>query len=565
MIDSVENYGENPSASDGESLADLAASARPTGAQAWQRAVRSLWNIASSPWLVLVLSVLLVLLLALTWVVPQVPGQLSSEAGAAERWLTSAAAAWGGLGSLFRGLGLFQIMHSPLLQLLLALLMFVIVVQLARLLWTAYLLRKAPQVLDITNGINGEPLPIATAGTLLRWRLSHPAPPLALAGELQRLLDARLRHVDRRTVRVAVAPLPTDDEPLIEGAEPGERITLEERMLAMRGLNAAMLRPLLALGMLIALALIWINAIFGWEFTAQQLAPGERTADAVHDLRFEYHLEQPSPSVLQPSLVATVGNDTASIPVTQEMQEQVGDAVVRAQPGAPGLLVQTVDNSLLLARPGQAVPVSTVGLGFPSAGSEETLLLPQQAVGLRIVRMELGQPGAAEDGFLVEVFQGGNERAVSRYTVDGSEIVSIPTFTGEVLLAMTPLPNLSIQVSHGPGYWLLWPALALLALGALGFAQQAGFVLAQIGPWPPERAVITLQSDLPGEMASLHRWYSEQQGGTWFTGERTGIDRPGERHNERHSERYSERYNERNRDAASVRGQKSIDSTHIEG
>ena len=89
--------------------------------------------------------------------------------------------------------------------------MFALLVQLARLLWTAYVLRKAPEVLDITSGINGEPLPIATAGTLLRWRLSHPAPPLALAGELQRLLDARLRHVDRRTVRVAAALLSPAD------------------------------------------------------------------------------------------------------------------------------------------------------------------------------------------------------------------------------------------------------------------------------------------------------------------------------------------------------------------
>ena len=323
-------------------------------------------------------------------------------------------------------------------------------------------------------------------------------------------------------------------------------------MLALRGLNAAMLRPLLVLGMLTALSLIWINAIFGWEFTAQQLAPGERTADAVHDLRFEYHLERPSPDVLQPSLIATVGNDTASMPVTQEMQEQVGNAVVRAQPGAPGLLVQTVDDALLLARPGQAVPVSSIGFGFPSVGSEETLLLPQQAIGLRIVRMEQGKPGAAEDGFLVEVFQGGNERAISRITVDHSQIVSIPTFTGEVLLAMTPLPNLSIQVRHGPGYWLLWPALALLALGAIGFAQQSGFVLAQIGPWPPERAVITLQSDLPGEMASLRRWYSEQQSGMRPAGER-------------HSERIGERHNERSHEPASLRGQKSIDSTDTEG
>jgi hypothetical protein len=417
-------------------------------------------------------------------------------------------------------------------------------VQLARLVWTAYVLRKAPEVLDITSGTNGEPLPITTAGKLLRWRLSHPAPPLALAGELQRLLDARLRHVDRRTVRVAAASLSPADEPPLDILEPADGPTLEERMLALRGLNASMLRPLLVLGMLTALSLIWINAVFGWEFTAQQLAPGERTADAVHDLRFEYHLERPSPDFLQPSLIATVGNDTASMPVAQEMQEQVGNAVVRAQPGAPGLLVQTVDDALLLARPGQAVPVSAIGFGFPSVGSEETLLLPQQAIGLRIVRMEQGKPGAAEDGFLVEVFQGGNERAISRITVDHSQIVSIPTFTGEVLLAMTPLPNLSIQVRHGPGYWLLWPALALLALGAIGFAQQSGFVLAQIGPWPPERAVITLQSDLPGEMASLRRWYSEQQGGVRLAGER---------------------HNDRSREPASLRGQKSIDSTDTEG
>jgi hypothetical protein len=511
MMDSAENYGQNAVANDREPLGGQGTPLRPTGAQTWHNAVRSLWLFVSSPWLVLVLSILLVLLLALTWVLPQLPGQLSSEAGAAERWLTSAAGARGGLGSLLRSLGLFQIMHSPLLQTLLALLLFVLLVQLVRLLWAAYVLRKAPRVLDTTRGVNGEPLLIATTGTLLRWRLSHPAQPLPLAGELQRLLEARLRHVDRRTARVAAAPMPPPHEHASEGTEPLAGIALEERLLAVQGLNAAWLRPLLVLGMLAALALVWINAVFGWEFTVPQLAPGERSADAVHDLRFEYHLEQPTPSVLQPALITTVGSETVSIPVTQEMHEEVGGAVVRAQPGAPGLLVQTVDGALLLARPGQAVPEAAIGLGFPSIGSEETLLLPQQAVGLRIVRMEQGRPGPAEDGFLVEVFQGGSEQAVSRITVDRSEIVAVPSFMGEVLLAMTPLPNLSVQVRHGPGYWLIWPALALLALGALGFSRQPGFVLAQVGPWPPERSVVTIQSDLPGEMASLRRWYSEQQ------------------------------------------------------
>jgi hypothetical protein len=490
---------------------------------------------------------LLVLLLALTWVLPQMPGQLASEAGAADRWLAATTAAYGALGAFFRSLGLFQIMHSPLLQLLLALLMFALLVQLARLARGAYALRKIPAVLDLAGGVNGEPLPVLSSGELLRWRLAHPSAPLTVTGELHRLLDARLRHIDRRTVRVSPAVL-THSAPDKTGTKPdaghesrhehrldvrhearpepkpelraearsdlrdggdGATSTLEERLLALRGLNASLLRPLLPLGMLCALALIWINAAFGWEFTAFQLAPGERTADPIHDVRFEYHLVQPEPDLLQPSLIATIGDSAVGIPVTQEMTEQVGNAVVRAEPGAPGLLVQTIDNALLLARFGQAAPVAAIGLAFPNLGSEETLLLPQHAVGLRIVRLEGGAPGPAGDGFLVEVFQGGNERPVARITVDHSEVVSIPTFTGDVPLAMTPLPALNIQVQHAPGFWLLWPALALLALGALGFARRPGFILAQIGPWPPERAVVTLQSDLPGEMASLRRWYDE--------------------------------------------------------
>ncbi len=452
----------------------------------------------------LVLSVLLALLLALNWLLPQLPGQLDSEAGAADRWLATAAAATGALGGVLRSLGLFQIMQSTLLQLLLGALIFVLLLQLARLAAAAYTLRQAPHVLDHPGGVNGEPIPIAAADALLRWRSAHPAPPLTVAAEMQRLLDARLRRVERRTVRVApsMAAEPAAEN---EGSDP---LTLEERMLAVRGRTAALLRPLLALGMLAALLLIWINATYGWEYTADHLAPGERMADAIHDLRFEYRVEESAPGVLQPLLVASVGEETAILPVQQEMQQQVGAAVVRAEPGAPGLIVQTVDGQLLLARPGQVTPVSSIGLGFPSAGSEETILLPQQAAGLRIVRVEQGDAGPVGDGFLVEVFQSGSEQAVLRQQITSSEIVAIPTPFGGIVLAMTPLPNLSIQVRHSPGLWLLWVALALSGLGLLGFWQQPGFVLAQIGPWPPERAVVTLQSDLPGEMESLKRWYS---------------------------------------------------------
>ena len=70
-------------------------------------------------------------------------------------------------------------------------------------------------------------------------------------------------------------------------------------------------------------------------------------------------------------------------------------------------------------------------------------------------------------------------------------------------------------------------------------------MLAQIGPWPPERAVITLQSDLAGEMASLRRWYSEQQ---------VSVRLPSERAS-----------SERQHETEPLRGQASIDSTDTEG
>jgi len=499
---------------------------QPAQQPAWPVVLRGIWQVLTSPWLALVLSVVLVLLAAVAFVLPQMPGQLNNEASAAERWLTDTSDALGSLGLLPRALGLFNVLHSPLLLVVVALLAFVLLVRLARLISAAYRLRRVAEVLDQTGTTNGEPLPVAAADALLRWRRAVAAPALTLTNELQRLLEARLGHVDRRTVRVAVAPAaqavqpgPTS-EPGTPAASPKEGsrrdssqddISLEERLLALRGLPAVYLRPLLVAGMLCAVVLIWLNIVFGWEFTPTLLVPGERTTDAVHNVRLEYRLDQPAPATIAPVLQATVGGESIALPVQSEMQSRLGGVDVKAQPGAPALVVRTVDGSPLLARPGQANPVAAIGLGFPSAGSEETLLMPTEAIGLRIVRIEQGMPGPVGDSFLVEVFQGGSEEAIMRVTIGGSEIVTIPTKQGALALALVPLPSLAIQVRQTPGTWLLWLSIALGAVGALGFWQQTGFVLAQVGAWPEDRTVITVQTDLPGEMASLRRWYAGQQ------------------------------------------------------
>lgn len=471
---------------------------------------RSLWQGILSPWLLLGLAVLLVLLTLAAFLLPQLPGQLHNEAGATDRWLGVTAAGYGAVGVLLRNLGLFDIVHSLLYQTVLAVTTFVLLLQVAQLVIVAYHLRRVPGALNLAGTANGEPLPVAAATLLLRWRRAYADAPLAVTKELERLLEARLRHVERRTVRVApaAAARPVDGETLAEAGSEG--VTLEERLLALRGLRAVLLQPLLPLGMLAALALIWLNSAFGWEFTPPTLAPGESASDAVHNVRFEYVMSEPRPNLIGPVLRATVGEALAVLPLAEEMRASLAGVELRAQPGHPALLVRTPDGAPLLARPGQVTPVASIGLSFPSPGSEETLLLPQQAAGLRVVRLETGAAGPAEDEFLVEVYQSESETPVERYTVAASTILTIPVGEGELALAVVPMPGLAIQVRQAPGLWLLWPALALLVAGALGFWRRPGFVLAQIGPWPVERTIITVQSDLRGEMATLRRWYEEQ-------------------------------------------------------
>lgn len=481
----------------------------------WEDVVATLWSWINSPWPLAILSLLLVVLMALGLALPQLPGQLRSEPSASERWYATVAAPMGGLGTLLRNLSLLNILQSPALLTILALLCFVLIVQTARLILAAQRLRHLSTVASLTGTVNGEPLPVATAGPLLRWRRSYTAAPVTLTNELQRLLDARLRNVDRRTVRVAPAPAQQPHEAEDTG-EPAPAVTLlEERLLATHAIQGALLRPLLVLGMLCALAFIWLNVGIGWEFTVPALVPGERAADPVHNVRLEYRLSQSAPGTLSPGLQTVIGTQSSLLPLGDAMQTQMGGVDVRAQPGIPSLVVRTLDDTPLLARPGQANPVASIGLGFPSAGSEETLVLPSHGIGLRIVRLEQGTPGTNEDGFLVEIYEASSENAVARATINGSQNVTLPavdTNTGQpVVLAFVPLPGIYAQVREMPGVWLIWIAAGLLVLGAVGFWLRPGFVLAQVGPWPEERAVITVQSDLPEEMASVRRWYAEQQ------------------------------------------------------
>ncbi len=276
------------------------------------------------------------------------------------------------------------------------------------------------------------------------------------------------------------------------------------------GSNAALLRPLLVLGMLAATFLVWTNATFGWSYTADHLAPGERMVDAIHDLNFEYRIDQRARRACSPSWSpASATANGASCRCSRRCRTMSATPSMRAA-RAPGLIVQTVNGELLLARPGQVTPVSAIGLGFPSAGSEETLLLPQQAAGLRMVRTESrGTPGPRRMASWSRSSRAAASRPCCARKITAAEIVSIPTPPEKCRWPSRRCPTSRSRCSAARcngccGWrwrWRLWAAWAFGSSRALSWRRSAPG--RRNGPSSPCKAICRRDG------VDQTRWYSE--------------------------------------------------------
>jgi hypothetical protein len=203
--------------------------------------------------------------------------------------------------------------------------------------------------------------------------------------------------------------------------------------------------------MLLALGLIWWYSVVGYQFAPASLLPGEYASDTVLGVAFEYVLTYPAPGVIGPVLRVNKGERQQLLPLTPT-ELTLDGVVVTAQPGAPALLVRTLDGAPSLAQPGQTNVVAALGLGFPNPGSEQALVIPQVGVGLRIIRQDNGTVSAADDAFVVEVFQGDSEEAVQRFTINGSQVERIATPVGELPLSFIPMPMFQVQAYTAPGH-----------------------------------------------------------------------------------------------------------------
>jgi len=468
------------------------------------------WETLRRPLPLVLVGVFLFVLVVVGLALPQLPGQYADDPAGATRWLLITRNEYGGLGTLLNGLGLFDTIHSPLIRLGLALVGLLLFVHLGEQLGDLLRSRRLPVLLGAAKESTGEPLPIPGSGEVFRSRSSLDAPFARMSGLVNARLgdrfDANPSVLVRRsqvTGRADADGADADGADADRADTPGES---EMRWLVQGHTWAYYLRPLLLIGILIALAVLWGGINFGWEVAPAPLAPGNEFRFPQRDLRLGYAVlgEQGSQTA---ALQVELGDVTQLLAVGRThrvalITARLNNASIRMQSDVPGIFLESdrPETFLLL---GQSGTTDQMGFVFPAAGSEESLLIPDADVGLRLVRL------AEEGEFLVEIVEG-EGGGVERLSIRGDESLVIPLVRGsgaggDATIRLRFLPGLTVQVRYLPGDWLLWGALFLILAGTVGYLRRPFFTLVQLGPWAGERSVLVVQSSSPEPLAALEQ------------------------------------------------------------
>lgn len=458
------------------------------------------WQILHHPLLLIGVAGLILILLLVTKVLPQLPGQLIDAPAERMRWLLSAQEAYGSSGPLLAGLGLFDFVHSFVLRFLLALLTLQLLVHLGSLVGTWQRHRRLDDLLRHRARFSGDPLPIPGFGQIYRRRL-----PLAMEPEqsVHWLRQQIARILPARDIKTATTPLSLAEKEQADGAQSDPiSSALEARLLVVDSLPFLYLRLLSVVGLILALAVVWLNIIYGWEVRPPALIPGNQFRLPQRDLLLSYDMAPPEDSGtdLQPALTMHLNEVENSLPVDAGLatrrQIRLGTVGIWVQAATPTLIIeswQVEDKIAALALPGHTQLVGRLAFAFPTVRSEESVLIPEAQVGLRIVRLP------EENRFSIEIIDGvsGQEIERTEITADGAVSVAIPTNTDEYPLALrfNSLPSLDIHVRYLPGETLFWLALLPALAGLLGFFRRPRLLLCQLAPWPVDRTVLVVQSD----------------------------------------------------------------------
>lgn len=445
-----------------------------------QQGIYRLWQRLIGPWLLAAGGLLGLGITLAVALLPQLPGQLIDEPATAARWMQEASIDYGVWGNLWLALGLFNALHSPLLYLALALIVPALAAQaaaaLARLRQLTTLRRGLAHLPPVTPG-ETVPLPVDQA---LRRRFVVDAPVRQVVAQLHAAADLRAPALQSEFV-------PPADHPPLDARDEDADQEEEARLSAVQLPTQAWLRPLLPLGMLIAVTALWAALVWGWQVAAPPLAPGATYRVIGQQLALTY-----TPS-LTPTLASALRvnfrGEKLSLAVDRAQVVGIGGATLSLAPVYPALWVATADGAAQLSLPGRADPQPAVGIVFAGNTTEESVLLPEQGAGLRVVRRSAPTPG-----FVLELYRSDEVQPVYRAELPATGRVVIPLARTNLELVVTTLPGLLVNVHYLPNLWLTWVGLALAVAGAAAYLGQAGWLVVQAAPWPRGRTVVIVQS-----------------------------------------------------------------------
>lgn len=459
----------------------------------FQAATTWLWHWLRSPWLATFAGIIGLMLILAVWQLPQLPGQLVDEHAAAATWLLNTSSAYGIWGNAFLALGLFDVLRSPMLYLLLALLVPTLAAQLADQLGALqqYYNVQGYQLATPANA-PGEPINLSSVRPLFRWRGMIQAPPAQVASTIGSTIPLGFTVSNR-----ADAPILLSENQIENGDAVDAPLPTESRLLATRHPYLQHLRPLLMVGLLVAVVGAWIALAFGWQVTAPPLAPGATYRSTNRGLLLQYSVALANPPTA--SLHAVLQGVEVSLPTLEASQQRIGSATLQVRPDYLGVWIATADGSERLTLPGEAKMRSSIGFVFATPGREESVLIPDQGAGMRIVQR------AGSDNFVLELYRSDAIQPIYRADLTQSGQLTIPFAPGDTELIITSLPGIQVNVNRLPGLWLVPLGFLLALVGAAAFMRTSGFLLVQVAPWQSDTAVVVLQSDHPTVIDDLRR------------------------------------------------------------
>jgi hypothetical protein len=388
------------------------------------------------------------LALLLVELLPQAPS--SSVQQNPERWLAETASRYGSLGRLMQGAGLFDMQHSPWLLALLALLAFVLLLRLGLAVGDAWQrLRRVD--------------PAATARAAQRWPLHAE---VSLVGAVE-TLAAELTH-DLHSEGWRVASV-ADGDTVHASAE--------------RSIWGVLATPLFYLGLLAALAGLWLGQQTGWREVDVTLAPGQPVRLSQDDTLVLTAQLEPAASAVERILIQRDGQPAeervfawlgaaraAGVSVRRTGEGQVLSVSGRDAAGNAALL-QPVDRS--------GPPQRSLMLVFDQPRAEQLFLAPDSEMVFSVVAFPaLPERGFDGPTFLVQAFLAGQQAPIAnQFIQDGVELA-----IDEVVYTLTTGRFVIVEVSRNPGLPLTLAGVALaLAAAWLAIWRPAGQLALTVG------------------------------------------------------------------------------------